>query len=201
MEPEELLKQATEKKKAGDLESAIRLLRDAYKIISRGPMAYPVNTFLRLPAYLQEAGKGDEAWQELNNLLTKGYPNQSNNPGIVPVDHSAICDGMRLFLQREGKNESAVKFGVLSYVCWALALYRQSQSNDEDRFFTSERKARLREDFSQENIESTVRKLLKKAKKEELVKKVSTIVEQYVNKLPNIKLGELAREIDEVVLK
>lgn len=200
MEPDELLKQATAKKKAGDLESAIKLLRDAYKEISKSSMGYTVDTFLRLPAYLQERGKSDEAWRELNNMLTKGYPNQSNEPGLLPVDHSAIYDAMRLFLQREGKNEAAVKFGVLSYICWALALYRQSQSKDEDRFFILERKDRLKKDFSRGNIESTVTKLLKKAKKEALVEKVSAIVEKYMKKLPNIRLAELAEEIDEVVL-
>jgi hypothetical protein len=201
MEPYELLKQATAKKKAGDLESAIKLLRNAYKEISKSSIAYPVNTFLRLPAYLQEGGKSDEAWRELNNMLAKGYPHQSNDPRIVPIDHSAIYDAMRLFLQREGKNGSAVKFGVLSYICGALSLYRQSQSKDEDRFFILERKDRLKKDFSRENIESTVTKLLKKAKKEELGVKVSAIVEEYIKKLPNIKLGELVEEIDRVVLK
>ncbi len=189
MEPDELLKQATAKKKAGDLESAIKLLRDAYKAISKGSIAYPVNTFLRLPAYLQEIGKSDEAWGELNNLLTRGYPNQLSNPEIIPMDHSAIYDAMRLFLQREGKSESAVKLGVLSHVSWAIGLYKQRRKDES------------KECASQQNIRSTVIKLLKKAKKEELVEKVSTIVEKYVNKLPTIRLGELAQEIDEVVLK
>ena len=189
MEPDELLKQATTKKKAGDLESAIKLLRDAYKEIGKSSIAYPVNTFLRLPAYLQEAEKSDEAWRELNNMLTKGYPNQLNNPEIIPIDHSAIYDGMRLFLQREGKSGSAVKFGGLSYICGAIGLYKQGR-RDELKKYTS-----------RENIESSVTKLLRKAKKEELVEKVSTIIEEYIKKLPSIRLGELAEEIDSVVLK
>ena len=201
MEPYELLKQATAKKKAGDLESAIKLLRDAYKKSGKGEIGVGIKDYLRLPAYLQEAGRNDEAWQELNNLLTKGYPQQSNDPRIVPIDHSAIYDAMRLFLQREGKNESAVRFGILSYICWGISLYRQSESKDEDRYFIIERKDRFKKDFSRENIELTVSKLLKKAKKEELVDKVSAIIEEYIKKLPNIRLGELAEEIDRVVLK
>ena len=189
MEPNELLKQATAKKKVGDLESAIKLLRDAYKEISKSSIVYPVNTFLRLPAYLQEAGKSDEAWRELNNILTNGYPNQLNNPEIIPMDHSAIYDGMRLFLQREGKSESAVKLGVLSYICWAIGLHKQRRMDE------------LKKYTSRENIELSVIKLLKKAKKEELVEKVSAIVEEYIKKLPSIRLGELAQEIDTVVLK
>ena len=57
MEPDELLKQATAKKKAGDLESAIELLRKAYKEINKSSIVYPVKTFLRLPTYLQEMGR------------------------------------------------------------------------------------------------------------------------------------------------
>jgi hypothetical protein len=52
MEPYELLKQATDKKKAGDLDSAIVLLREAYDGIGKRSEIYPINTFLRLPAYL-----------------------------------------------------------------------------------------------------------------------------------------------------
>ena len=188
MEPDELLKQATTKKKVGDLESAIKLLREAYNKISKTSIIYPPNTFFRLPAYLQEAGKSDEAWRELNDLLTKGYPNQLNNPETIPMDHSAVFNEMRLFLQREGKTESAVRFGVLSFICWAIGLYKQGREDD------------LKKHTSPENIESTVTKLLKKAKKEETVEMVTAIVEEYIKKVPNIKLGELAEEIDKVVL-
>jgi hypothetical protein len=189
MEPYELLKQATEKKKAGNLESAIRLLREAFKEITKGTTIYQVNIFLRLPMYLQEAGKGDEAWRELNTLLSSGYPNQLRNPEIIPMDQSAIYDAMRLFLQREGKNGAAVKFGVLSYISWCIGLYKQGR-NDELAIYTT-----------RENIELMMRKLLKKAKKEEVLAKISEIVVNHARRLPNIKLGELATEIDEAVLK
>jgi hypothetical protein len=118
----------------------------------------------------------------------KGYPNQLNNQEIIPMDHSVIYDRMKLFLQREGKSESAVKFGVLSYVSWAVGLSKQ------------ERKGELEKYISRYNIESTMTKLLKKAKKEELVKKVSGIVESHIKKLPDITIEELAQEIDEVIL-
>jgi hypothetical protein len=189
MEPADLLKQATNRKMAGDLESAIKLLRDAYKGIGQKSIIYPVNTFLRLPAYLQEAGKSDDAWRELNNLLTKGFPNQMRDPEIVPMEHSEIYDAMRLFLQREGKSESAVKFGALSYVSWCLGLYRQK------------RKDELKTYASHDSIASVVTKLLKKAKKEELTEKLVGILQNHINELPNSRMAELARKIDEVVMQ
>lgn len=188
-DPDTLLKEATAKRKVGDLENAIKLLREAYKEIGKGSIIYSVDTFLRLPLYLQEAKRNDEAWREFNLLLTKGYPNQMNDPELIPMYHSIIYDKMRLFLQREGKSELAVRFGIFSYLSWAIGLYRQKR-NDELRVYA------LRENF-----EETIRKLLKKAKKEDLVEKVSTIVEEQIKRLPNIDFGELAKRIDGAVFK
>jgi hypothetical protein len=183
-EPDTLLKEATAQKNAGDLENAIKLLRETYQEISQGSTIYPVDTFLRLPLYLQEAKRNDEAWREFNILLTKGYPNQMNNPELIPMDHSIIYDKMRLFLQREGKSELAVRFGIFSYLSWAIGLYRQKR-NDELKAYAS-----------RESLEDTIRKLLKKAKKQDLIEKVSTIVEEQIKHLPNIDFGELAKRID-----
>jgi len=188
-DPDTLLKEATAKRKAGDLENAIKLLKDAYKEIGNGSTIYPVNTFLRLPLYLQEAKRNDEAWREFNLLLTKGYPNQMNNPELIPMDHSIIYDKMRLFLQREGKSELAVKFGIFSYLSWAIGLYRQKRK-DELKAYTS-----------RETFEETIRKLLKKAKKEDLVEKISAIIEEQIKRLPNIDFGELAKRIDGIIFE
>lgn len=187
-DPDALLKEATAKKKAGDLENAIKLLREAYQEINKGSAIYPVDTFLRLPLYLQEAKRNDEAWREFNILLTKGYPNQMNDQELIPMDHSIIYDKMRLFLQREGKSDLAIRFGIFSYLSWAIGLYRQKR-NDELKIYTS-----------RESLENTVRKLLKKAKKEDLIDKVTLIVEEQIRLLPNIDFGKLAKRIDEVVL-
>jgi hypothetical protein len=188
-DPDTLLKEATAKKNAEDLENAIKLLREAYQEISKGSVIYPVDTFLRLPLYLQESKRNDEAWREFNILLTKGYPNQMNNRELIPMDHSIIYDKMRLFLQRERKSDLAVRFGIFSYLSWAIGLYRQKR-NDELKTYTS-----------RERFEDTIRKLLKKAKKEYLIEKVSTIVEEQIKHLPNIDYGELAKRIDEVVFE
>lgn len=187
--PDTLLKEATAKKKAGDLKNAIKLLKEAYKEINRSSTVYPVDVFLRLPMYLQEAKRNDEAWREFKLLLTKGYPNPMNNPELIPMDHSIIYDKMRLFLQREGKNELAVRFGILSYLSWAIGLYKQRRNNE------------LKAYIFKENLENTIRKLLKKAKKEDLVERLSAIVEEQIKRLPNIDFGELTKQIDGVIFE
>jgi len=188
-DPDTLLKEAAAKKNAGDLENAIRLLREAYKEISKGSIIYPVDTFLRLPLYLQEAQRNDEAWREFNLLLTRGYPNQMNNPELIPMDHSIIYDKMRLFLQREGKGKLAVRFGLFSYLSWAIGLYRQKRRDE------------LKAYISKVTLEETIRKLLKKAEKENLVQKVSAIVEEKIKYLPNIDFGELAKRVDGIIFE
>jgi len=111
-EPNELLKGATAKKKAGDLESAINVLKMAYKAIEKQGGGYTVEVFLRLPMYLQAAGRSDEAWNELARLLKGGYSGQLKSADVLPMEHTLIYDKMRLFLQREGKHDQAVGFGI-----------------------------------------------------------------------------------------
>jgi tetratricopeptide (TPR) repeat protein len=102
-DPGQLLKQATARKQAGDLDRAVELLREAYKQIEQGNIGYPVDTFLRLPLYLQQAGRTDEAWQEFNLLLKRAQANEISSPEVAPMECSTIYDKMRLFLQRERK--------------------------------------------------------------------------------------------------
>jgi len=187
-DPDILLKEATSKKKDRDFDNAIKLLKLAYNEISKGPMIYPVDTFLRLPLYLQAAKRNDEAWREFNLLLTKGYPNQMSDLKLIPMDQSIIYDKMRLFLQREGKPKLAVRFGIFSFLSWAIGLLRQK------------RKDELEEYTSRETIEETVTKLLKKAKKENLTGQVITIVEEQISRLPNIDFAELGERIHKIII-
>jgi hypothetical protein len=123
---DELLKVATQKRDAGDINAAIELLRRAYSEIASSHVSYPVSTFLRLPLYLQEAGCAGEAWKEFESLLTHAYPNQLRNSEVLPMEHSQIYDKMRLFLQREKRFDLAVRFGILSYMSWAVGCIDRS---------------------------------------------------------------------------
>lgn len=187
--PATLLKEATAKKKAGDLDNAIIILRKAYREIEKGDTIYTAKTFLRLPLYLQEANRNDEAWREFNLLLINGYPGQLKSPGLFHMDRSEIYDKMRLFLQREGKTKSAVRFGILSYISWAIGLYEQKRYDE------------LKQHSSKINIENELKKLLKKAKKEELLSNISEIVEKEINSIPNVNVNVLSKNIDRIILR
>jgi len=149
--PEDLFKEATSLKKSGDIDGAILKLRSAYRAIEKTNITWSVQTFIRLPQYLQLAGRNDEAWKEFNNLLL-GYPNQLNVAEVLPMNHSIIYDKMRLFLQKEKRYKKAVVFGIFSYLCWAQGLHLQK------------RKKLLKEQVGPECIASVLEGLFRKAK-------------------------------------
>ena len=150
-DPDKLLKEATSQKHSGDIEGAILTLQSAYIAIEKTNITWSVNTFIRLPQYLQIAGRNDDAWREFNNLLL-GYPNQLNSLEVLPMNHSIIYDKMRLFLQREKRYKEAILFGVFSYLCWLKGLYLQKRKREAKDF------------LKQESIASLLNGLLKKAK-------------------------------------
>ena len=189
--PEKLLKDATAAKKSGNIDKAISLLRKAYKAIAKSDMNYGAKIFLRLPLYLQDAKKTKEAWNEFERLLTKGYPNQEPKkyPELVPMDNSEIYDKMRLFLQREGRNDEAVKYGIFSYLSWSSGLYLQSRRDEFKDFIAAE------------TIENMVTKLLKKAKKVNLSDEISNLVKHQIKNIPKIDLKVLGTNIDNAIIK
>lgn len=182
-----LLKEATARKKAGDLDGAIELLREACAEIEESGEQWGIQPFLRLPMYLQAAGRNDEAWRELNLLILRGYPGQIKDANVVMMEHSIVYDKMRLFLQREKKAKAAVKFGVLSYLSWATGLYMQERTEE------------LRDYISRGKVEATIRNLLKKAKKEDLLEQIYDIVEEETEQLPHVDFSRISEKVDKAV--
>ena len=185
----DLLKMATEKRDAGNIFAAIDLLRKAYAEIGNDFVSYPVSTFLRLPLYLQQAGHNEEAWREFNLLLTRGFQKQFKNPELLPMEHYQIYDKMRLFLQREKKFDLAVHFGILSYISWAIGLFHQNRVDE------------LKGYIEDENIESNIIPLLKKAKKLNLKDELVAVVVAEIKLLPNVDFANLTNHVDAVIFR
>jgi hypothetical protein len=181
---DELLKDSTSKKSSGDIEDAIKSLRLAIEKIKKTDISYPVETFLRLPLYLQFAKRNDEAWKEFNNLIAYGYPNQINSPDIRPYEDSIIYDKMRLFLQRENKNELAILFGIYSYLKYAIAMHRQNRNIE----LSSHKK----------EIEEYLLPLLKKAKIENLLKDYLNAIKPMLNNIEKINFEEIKNKLSEL---
>src|SRR5690554_7193375 len=99
----ELFKEATQLKKAGDWDGAVEALRQAYKNAKSEGVSYGADSYLRLPKYLYEAGRADEAWSEYNRALTVGLDGQAPSEEMVGVDHSQIYGSMAGQLKKEKK--------------------------------------------------------------------------------------------------
>jgi hypothetical protein len=90
-----LLKEATALKKEKKYIEACVKLREAYS--ADGAENLMIEDRLRLPMYLQLAGKNDEGWDELNRLSSR-YTDQFSQP--------RISHQMKIFLRKEN-NETA----------------------------------------------------------------------------------------------
>jgi|ERR1017187_4068347 hypothetical protein len=184
-DPSKMLRQATAQKESGDINGAIATLRKAYNAIRKGRSVYPIETFLRLPAYLHEAGLRDEAWQAYGALLIDGNPNE---PDLIPMDQSAIYDKMRLFLQREGSPVPAIAYGVLSHCSWAIGLFRQ------------QRKAELRSHVTKSAIDQLTNRLLKRANRLDIQKKLSQYIFERLENMEKMNLQQIFPEVNTLLL-
>lgn len=106
----EMLKEATALKREKKLMEACDKLRSAFDAY---PNEITLNDCLRLPSYLLLAGRNDEAWRELNLLVSK-YPDFGSM--------SAIHIKMSAQLFKEGKYEEALIHRSYSICCEVLRL-------------------------------------------------------------------------------
>jgi len=180
---QKLLKEATVKKKAGDLDGAIELLKEAFSQTGEDGGGCGTKELLRLPMYLQEAGRNDEAWGEFNGLIHRRLSGQDTS--LAMMDQSIIYDKMRLFLQREKKTDYAIRIGILSYLSWATGLCLQERTDE------------LADYLSREKLETAMLKLLKKAKREELLEHICNIVEEETRNLPDSDFNELSKKVNQ----
>src|SRR5260370_26155700 len=110
----ELLRNATAEKARGNINWEIELLKRFWEEEPFALSGFGVEAYLKLPMYLQQAGRSDEAWRTLKKLLSDYVlSGAKQNEQVVPMVQSVIYDKMRLFWQREGKAQAAIKYGIL----------------------------------------------------------------------------------------
>lgn len=132
MSTDDLLKMATREKESGNYEQACIYLKQAYATMDQSPVWYTVETYLRLPSYLQMAGKTKEAWETFEQLIKNGYPHQPAAPGLKAFDLATTFDKMRLFLQREKQWHDAAIYGVGAYILKREAYSFQKRAKEVD---------------------------------------------------------------------
>jgi hypothetical protein len=135
---EDLLEQAARCKDNGEMESAIQLLRQAHDQLRMDNRAFPVETYLLLPFYLQQAGRKQEAWEALKHFLFRGYPHQTNDRTLLAKDRAKILDKMRIFLESDNHPEKAEVYEAFSMVFKGIGLYRDNRTRELKVWFDKE---------------------------------------------------------------
>jgi len=169
-------KKVTVLAKEGKMDEAITMLKELKSEMDEEG-GYTIERYLRLPMYLQKAGRNDEAWKEFNLLLSEEQH----------IDEQAlIYDKMRLFLQREKRYKEAVKMGLFTFLLNAQSLYQMDKEYDENR---------LDDYISEDSINDVVSDLLKKENLGKYSNEVKNLIHWQIDNLPNIDLSDFSKEL------
>ncbi|MBK6957343.1 MAG: hypothetical protein IPH22_02185 [Nitrosomonas sp.] len=97
----DLLKEATQLKKEKRYNEACEKLKEAYS--ANGSEELMIQDYLRLPMYLQLAGKSNEGWKALDEMRLQNKDN---------FNESTIAKQIKIFFRKEKKYELAVLFSA-----------------------------------------------------------------------------------------
>lgn len=139
-----LHKEATQHKKDEEWDEAIQKLKAARKVAYGSKTTYPVRKHLRLPLYLQQAGRMDEAVKEFKKMLRGDYPSVPDSETMFWIQRGIIYDKMRLAYQREAMHDEAAVSEAYSYLCDAYGTMQGNSHDREERleYYRSEEAAR-----------------------------------------------------------
>lgn len=191
-----LLKEATEKKYDSDLDGAIVCLREAYGLMSKDKTIYPIDTYLRLPLYLQQAGRYAEAISEFEKLISNtpaivaeefSHAPKHTQDSLVAMRYADIFDKIRLSLYREKHFTHAAYYKLLSLAERAIGLKLQNREEELSSF----RDRSLWIDG--------LRPLLKKDKKDALLEKLVDICIYFSRSCDTNALIFFAKEVKSIL--
>jgi len=109
----DLLKETTQLKKEKRYDEACEKLKEAYS--ANGSEELMIQDYLRLPMYLQLAGKSDEGWKALDEIRIQNKDN---------FNESTIAKQIKIFFRKEKKYELAVLFSA-----WEICEIIESQED------------------------------------------------------------------------
>lgn len=194
--PDDLLKAATQQHDAGDADTAIETLRLAYKAILQGDVFYGILTFTRLPLYLQKAGRFEEAKKEFTLLLDgaterskreMAHQSAAIQASSVAMQHSEIYDKIRVAFEREKLFVDASGYNILSMAHRSLGLHLQGRREELEDI--------QQEDFWQEWTAKTLKKAGLSEKQPEIIKQCLKCVQSPSER----KIEDLRQYLDEVL--
>jgi hypothetical protein len=179
------------KRAGGQLTEALNHYYRAYHTMARSKDLFEAELFTRAPLCLQELGREAEAWFELNRILEYGCPGKHryHDPATMWLDRAAIYDKMRLFLQRAGKYDHAIGYGINFYVHRTIACCMSDNIGKPGTM------------RSRRAIESLLNPLLQKANKEPLLQPLAATLKNALKQAPDIDRRQLNSQVAALVFK
>lgn len=178
-----LLREATKHKNI-DLEYSINCLKDSIQLADDNNLIYGIQDRLRLPKYLQLAGRNDEAWSEYNKIVNKIISN-TDPIGLKCGDLMYVYDSMRLHLQREKKFNKAIVFHVMSILYKVKLAHIANVKNNIEYYDIKD------------NLKKELCNQLKKTTKLDLLDPITNDVFNEIKKKTNIDVNQCAHKIKE----
>lgn len=130
MTSEECFREATRLKRAGDFDGAVEKVREAIALIPPSPTSWAAISHVSLAQALASAGRDGEAWEEFNWILSTEPPEGMRRSAVFS-DMAHVLDKMRLFLQRIGRADMAVCYGVAKELAEIRSIHVSAIECDE----------------------------------------------------------------------
>jgi tetratricopeptide (TPR) repeat protein len=117
-----LHREATRLKDAGDWDKAIAALQKAQNMMRRSNVANTTESWLRLPLFLQQGGRFDEAMEEFNRLLAETDARIANEfshqpefaqYGFTHQVRATIYNKMRVACKRQNLLDETARYKAL----------------------------------------------------------------------------------------
>lgn len=150
-----LHREATQHKDS-DWDAAVECLQEANDLMRRHGGIYDIERWLRLPVFLQQAGRFQEAMQVFRQLLDDVEPRvkaefSHTSPTTIEkyihLNYKKIYDKMRMACKREKRPKDATQFGALSVLhdeqAKALQPIIESERDTERKAYEEKRTRKL----------------------------------------------------------
>lgn len=196
----EYLQGATKLKEKKDFEGACDYVKMALNKSMELKEPEPITTWLRLAMYLQKAGKNEDGWQLLVNLLENGHPQRSyfyqhdlfNQLCEIGEINAKMC----LFLQREKKYDAALIYGVKSFLLSCKQIHLNAFI-EKDEWLNKEFLKEWKDITKAETIENEISSYFKKTTKIEKLNTVASKIFNYLSSIDNTQfdIDRLFQEI------
>lgn len=214
--PRQKLKRATELKREGQLDDACDYLSDLIRKWERNPPTEPAagipedypewKVYWKLANYLQKAGRSEEGWEVLQRLMSLDYPRvqaqidfyksestkETEPEQTLSRELAQIYDKVRLFSDREGNPEAAVRFGVLSHAADAKSLWYAGQES-------SIVKNRFEDTASDSAIEGTIDGVMGDSSDGEARSALFDKLRAWIDGLPDSELASLSDAVADIL--